>query len=219
MAGDHRAPGRRRLRYDKAAALLVATGVTGFALVSGIGEVSTGDGGGDVSVASSSRARSATDVDVTPTTKPVDQKAAGTAAETADETALPGRSGSGRRVVFDIDAQRVWLVDKSNQVRRTYLVSGSVTDNLKPGHYAVYSRSRNAVGIDDSGTMEYFVRFTRGENAAIGFHDIPINDGQKVQSVAQLGTPRSHGCIRQNLPDAIKMWDFADLGTKVDVVA
>ena len=46
--------------------------------------------------------------------------------------------------------------------------------------------------------MQYFVRFTEGDNgAAIGFHDIPVDDGALVQSVAQLGTPLSHGCIRQ----------------------
>ena len=61
--------------------------------------------------------------------------------------------------------------------------------------------------------------FTRGQNAAIGFHDIPVNRGHKVQTVAQLGTPTSHGCIRQRPADAKVMWGFADLGTKVDVVA
>ena len=103
---------------------------------------------------------------------------------------------------------------------RTYLVSGSVYDNLDPGTSAVYSRSRGAVGIDDSGTMKYFVRFTTGdEGAAIGFHDIPIDDGQLVQTVAELGTPQSHGCIRQATPDAIALWDFAPIGTTVVVTA
>ena len=99
-----------------------------------------------------------------------------------------------------------------------YLVSGSVTDNLKPGTYAVYSRSRNAVGIDDSGTMEYFVRFTHGtRGAAIGFHTIPVDEGRPVQTVAELGTPRSHGCIRQAREQAIALWEFAPIGTKVVV--
>ncbi|MEI2820435.1 MAG: L,D-transpeptidase [Marmoricola sp.] len=120
---------------------------------------------------------------------------------------------------FSISEQRVWLVDSSETVARSYLVSGSVTDNLQPGSYSVYSRSRNAVGIDDSGTMEYFVRFTRGENAAIGFHSIPVLDGSPVQTVAQLGTPLSHGCIRQKLDDAIQLWDFAPIGTRVVVTA
>jgi hypothetical protein len=133
---------------------------------------------------------------------------------------VPEDSGDGRRIVFDQSDQRVWLVDDDNEVARTYLVSGSLYDNLDPGSYEVYSRSEQAIGIDDSGTMQYFVRFTEGDNgAAIGFHDIPVDDGQPLQTIGQLGTPQSHGCIRQELEDAIALWDFAPIGTEVDVTA
>jgi len=83
----------------------------------------------------------------------------------------------------------------------------------------VYSRSRWAVGISDSGVMQYFVRFAHGPNAAIGFHSIPTKNGTPLQTIAQLGTPQSHGCIRQKLADAVRMWDFAGVGTDVVVVA
>ncbi|WP_457208650.1 L,D-transpeptidase [Nocardioides sp. P5_C9_2] len=135
-----------------------------------------------------------------------------------DPLAVPADSGTGRRVVFSEEAQRVWLLGADDGVRRTYLVSGSVTDNLQPGSYEVWSRSRWAVGIDDSGVMEYFVRFAHGQHAAIGFHSIPTRLGEPLQTRAQLGTPQSHGCIRQALPDAVAMWRFASSGTTVVVV-
>lgn len=134
------------------------------------------------------------------------------------DTSLPLRSGTGKRVVFSEGRQRVWLVGAGDEVKRTYPVSGSVSDNLDRGTYEVYSRSEQAWGIDDSGSMKYFVRFAHGENAAIGFHDIPIDDGRLVQSVSELGMPRSHGCIRQRRTDAIALWKFAPLGTTVVVV-
>ena len=117
--------------------------------------------------------------------------------------------------------QRVWLVDDRRAASSaTYLVSGSLYDNLDPGTYAVYSRSEQAWGFDGSGTMKYFVRFTEGDNgAAIGFHDIPIDNGALVQTVDQLGTPQSHGCIRQEREDAIALWEFAPIGTEVVVTA
>jgi hypothetical protein len=135
-----------------------------------------------------------------------------------DPLAVPADSGTGRRVVFSEEAQRVWLLGADEGVRRTYLVSGSLTDNLQPGTYEVWSRSRWAVGIDDSGVMEYFVRFAHGQHAAIGFHSIPTKLGEPLQTRAQLGTPQSHGCIRQALPDAVAMWRFASGGTTVVVV-
>lgn len=139
-------------------------------------------------------------------------------ADPAADTALPPDSGSGRRVVFSEGRQRVWLVADGSEVVRTYLVSGSVYDNLDPGTYAVYSRSEVAYGIDDSGTMRYFVRFATGNRgAAIGFHDIPEKDGEPIQTVDQLGTPLSHGCIRQDRDDAVALWEFAPVGTTVVV--
>jgi lipoprotein-anchoring transpeptidase ErfK/SrfK len=65
------------------------------------------------------------------------------------------------------------------------------------------------------------VRFTKGPGGDnIGFHEIPTNNntGNKVQSVDQLGTPLSGGCVRQSTPDAQYMWGFAGLGTKVVVL-
>ena len=149
---------------------------------------------------------------------PQDDAAAG---DTGDPNPpVPDDSGDGRRIVFDQSDQRVWLVDDDEDVERTYLVSGSLYDNLEPGSYSVYSRSEQAWGIDDSGTMKYFVRFTEGTNgAAIGFHDIPIDDGELVQTVDELGTPQSHGCVRQERDDAIALWEFAPIGTEVDVTA
>jgi lipoprotein-anchoring transpeptidase ErfK/SrfK len=142
----------------------------------------------------------------------------GDAARTTSTT-LPASSGSGKRVVFSTSAQRVWLVSSKKQVLATYLVSGSVTDNLRPGSFHVYSRSRWAVGVDDSGVMQYFVRFAHGPQAAIGFHSIPTKLGKPLQKLSQLGTPQSHGCIRQKLSDAERMWSFATTGTPVVVVA
>ncbi|HET7329019.1 MAG TPA: L,D-transpeptidase [Nocardioidaceae bacterium] len=136
------------------------------------------------------------------------------------EPDVPARSGQSRRVVFDISAQRVWLVRKDGTALRTYLVSGSKHDNLSPGHYEVYSRSRHATSYTYVETMEYMVRFTHGENAAIGFHDIPVGPrDEPVQTHAQLGQPLSAGCIRQRHRDAKALWNFAPVGTDVVVIA
>ncbi len=148
---------------------------------------------------------------------------AGTVASAGARTTappVPARSGKGRRVVFSMSEQRVWLVRGSERVARTYAVSGSKHDNLDPGTYEVFSRSRHATSYDFGSTMEYFVRFTRGENAPIGFHTIPVDDdGKPLQTRAELGTALSSGCVRQWRKDAIALWEFAPIGTTVVVVA
>jgi lipoprotein-anchoring transpeptidase ErfK/SrfK len=233
-------PGRRRAervrpRYGRLAVLGASVSVTGIAMLGGVGVLpSVAEGGGS---AGADLGRVAADTGGSPAAQPTrTSKPTATTAPAArkqqavapsDEAPtepkdppVPGDSGEGKRIVFDQSDQRVWLVDEDGTVERTYPVSGSRYDNLFPGTYSVYSRSEQAWGVDDSGTMKYFVRFTQGTNgAAIGFHDIPIANGQLVQTAAQLGTPQSHGCIRQLRSDAIALWDFAPVGTEVDVTA
>ena len=142
------------------------------------------------------------------------------ASKPASTPALPAGSGAGYRIVFDQSEQRVWLVGSDGKVDRSYLVSGSRFNNLHPGTFSVLSRSRYATSFDFSGKLEYFVHFATGFSAPIGFHAVPrYNNGALEQTKAQLGTPLSAGCVRQWLPDAIALWNFAPVGTKVVVTA
>jgi hypothetical protein len=215
-----------RPRYGRVAAASSSLAITLVTLLGGLG-VLTDAGSAAAADTGSGQVASLTALtipDASPDASPRTAPRPTVTSEEATSTALPADSGTGKRVVFDISDQRVWLVEadtdsSSEEVQRTYLVSGSLTDNLDPGTYEVYSSSRWAVGIEDSGVMQYFVRFTRGDNAAIGFHSIPTKDGRALQTAAQLGTPQSHGCIRQALRDALKLWTFAPVGTKVVVKA
>jgi hypothetical protein len=193
--------------------------ITLVAVLGGAGFLPTGRAPGSAATAELTHATPAADVSRASTRGAGSTRGDRATAKRPEAATLPANSGSGRRIVFAMGAQRVWLVSGADHVRRTYLVSGSLTDNLQPGTYSVYSKSENAVGVDDSGTMRYMVRFAHGPNAAIGFHDIPVLDGALVQTRAELGSPRSHGCIRQWRPDAKALWDFAPVGTEVDVVA
>lgn len=246
--GRHRArqqAGRRRAtpvrpRYGRITAVAAALAVTTVAVAGGLGllpgepEQPAAAGSAPTTPAAASATDVASDPasepaakdspkpdDLTALSGPVTGDLADASTEIAalsGSTELPARSGTGRRIVFSEGRQRVWLIDSEGEVARTYLVSGSIEDNLDPGTYEVYSRSRHAIGVDDSGTMEYFVRFTQGtQGAAIGFHTIPVDEGRPVQTRAQLGTPLSHGCIRQDRPNAIALWDFAPVGTTVVV--
>ncbi len=134
---------------------------------------------------------------------------------------LPANSGSGRRVVYSKSAQRVWVVNSAGQVIKKHLVSGRQTPlDPRPGTYSVWSRSRYTHSINNpSIRWGYMVRFAWGARGGnIGFHEIPYQYGRPVQTVAQLGQPLSGGCVRQSKPDAIWMWNWAQLGTKVVVL-
>ena len=68
--------------------------------------------------------------------------------------------------------------------------------------------------------MQYFVRFAHGTRAAIGFHDIPEPRRRTRCSRRPSSARRSRTAASgRRWPDAIALWDFAPIGTEVDVVA
>ena len=206
-----------RPRYGRIVLLVSALVVTLTSVLGGVGIIPTGE---SPAVAADDKPRAAAPSESAAPEATNPALGARSVELNAAAKMLPHDSGEGRRVVFSQGGQRVWLVGENGAVKRTYLVSGSLYDNLDQGTHTVYSRSENATGILDSGSMKWFVRFAYGDTgAAIGFHDIPVLDGHKVQSPGQLGTPTSHGCIRQRTQDAKAMWDFAEEGTTVVVVA
>jgi lipoprotein-anchoring transpeptidase ErfK/SrfK len=131
----------------------------------------------------------------------------------------PEDSGEGRRVVYAVRAQRVWLVEADGTVFDTYLVSGR-RNTPRPGTYKVFSKSRNARATHGGITMKYMVRFTRASSGVpIGFHDLPrYSNGRPMQTPKQLGTYQSGGCVRQTRAHAIQLFEWAPIGTKVVVL-
>lgn len=136
----------------------------------------------------------------------------------------PANSGVGRRVVYSNSEMRVWAVEEDGTVVKTHRVSGKY-GLPSPGEYSVWSRSLYTYSANNPNIRwQYMVRFAwtpRGGN--IGFHEIPRDCGRPgcplMQTDEQLGQSLSGGCVRQSKADAIWMWNWAQIGTKVVVLA
>ena len=136
------------------------------------------------------------------------------------QPAVPDDSGDGQRVVFNQSEQRVWLVDDDEERRADLPRLGQPLRQPRPRHLRGLLAVRGGLGLRRLREDEVLRPLHRGRHrVAIGFHDIPIDNGALVQTVAQLGTPQSHGCVRQDREDAIALWEFAPIGTEVAVTA
>jgi lipoprotein-anchoring transpeptidase ErfK/SrfK len=133
---------------------------------------------------------------------------------------LPADSGSGRRIVYANELQWVWIVDEDGGVLRSLPVSGrKYVPN--PGSYKVFGQDERTQNMFfPEIKMDYMTRFAISPNGKnyIGFHAIPFKYGNPMQTEDQLGTFQSGGCIRMTRDDAIFIFNWADLGTKVVVL-
>ena len=129
----------------------------------------------------------------------------------------PANSGTGRRIVYSVNQQRVWTVESNNTVSHFWKVSGRL-GSPPVGTYTIQSRS--PMSSAGSLRLPYMQRFYKARSGKwIGFHGIPLRpNGTPIQTDAQLGTPLSHGCVRMNQTDVKTLWDWAPLGTTVVVL-
>ena len=132
---------------------------------------------------------------------------------------VPANSGAGRRIVYANRQQRVWVINAENEVIRSFLVSGMLGQPGK-GTFAVFSKSPASYSPEFAGvTFRYMTRFAIGRNGGnIGFHEIPTRNGKIMQTVDELGTFKGSGCLRSSTQDALFIYKWATLGTKVVVV-
>jgi lipoprotein-anchoring transpeptidase ErfK/SrfK len=132
---------------------------------------------------------------------------------------VPVRSGTGRRIVYANRQQRVWVINENNEVVRTFLVSGMLGQPGK-GTFRVFSKSPTSFSPEFAGvTFRYMTRFAIGRNGGnIGFHEIPIRNKRPMQTVDELGAFKGSGCLRSSTQDAIFIYQWAKIGTKVVVV-
>ena len=132
---------------------------------------------------------------------------------------VPIKSGTGRRIVYANRQQRVWVINADNEVIRTFPVSGMLG---QPGNgtFSVFSKSPTSYSPEFAGvTFRFMTRFAIGRNGGnIGFHEIPIRNSKPMQTVDELGAFKGSGCLRSSTKDALFIYQWATLGTKVVVV-
>lgn len=137
-----------------------------------------------------------------------------------DAPPLPPNTGSGKRVVYSREGQRVWAVDDDGRIVRSWLVSGSQYENEVPGFHTIYSRSEVSTAWNGRAWLPLMIRWYETDIGHLGFHAIPLHreDNSPYQTEDELGTRLSGGCQRQAPLDAQFLWSFAPVGTTVVVV-
>ncbi|MBW5424852.1 hypothetical protein GKQ77_25345 [Streptomyces sp. BG9H] len=125
--------------------------------------------------------------------------------------ALPKESGAGKRVVYSLRQDRIWLVDGSGDERvKTYTVwPGSVDPSA--GEHKV-TGLRNATVGSDGVQVVRVVYFSGSGGTSAAFS--AARDGASPEPA----TRKKTGAIRLGSDASKSLWGFAKLGTSVVVV-
>ncbi|GAA2221679.1 hypothetical protein GCM10010232_02480 [Streptomyces amakusaensis] len=124
--------------------------------------------------------------------------------------AVPAESGQGKRVVYSLGQDRVWLVDHTEKALRTFTVwPGNVEPAL--GIHKVTTRTATATGTDGV-SVENVVFFSALGNVNIAFS--AAIDGSSPKPIPGKQT----GAIRVGTEDGQKIWDFTVKGSDIVVV-
>jgi len=164
----------------------------------------------------------------TTTTLPVETTTTTVVWNHANPRPLPEKTGKGKRIVFHNSLNWVWIVNENEEVVQSVPVSGR-EGVPKPGKYRVMSKSEVSQSIFfPEIKMKWSVRFAISPNGknTISFHSIPTCAWEgghcspvgPMQTVEQLGTFQSGGCVRMLDVDAEFLYNFVEVGTRVLVL-
>lgn len=129
--------------------------------------------------------------------------------------ALPADSGSGKRIVYSLGKNRIWLVNSDGSVKGTaQTVAGTVRPTV--GSYKVTSHESTGQGGDGT-SVQYVVIFGHAPNGtSLGFDAVYGLSGMPPAPTGKTGG------IRMAQDDALAVWEFTgsdSSGTPVIVVA
>ena len=127
---------------------------------------------------------------------------------------IPANSGEGKRVVYSLSQNRVWLVDDAERSLREYTVAPAPYRPV-PDTYRVTIKVEDSRPGSDGLQITHSVRFGFVEGIPLGFAatTTPL---EKIKP-GDPTTVKSAG-IRERPGDGLALWNFAPVGTPVIVV-
>lgn len=136
-------------------------------------------------------------------------------------TAPMTAAGTGKKIVVSLSKQQITLYEKGRVVSVRKISSGKWSMPTPTGEFTVKNKIPIAYSKAYGLYMENWMAFS--PDGRYGLHSLPywrLNGGGRLyEGAAHIGTPVSHGCVRQTLADSKTLFDWATVGTPVSIKA
>lgn len=135
----------------------------------------------------------------------------------AQQVSQPAPSyGGSKRILVDISEQHMYVYDGDTLVY-SFVASTGMNNATRVGTFAVQSKIPNAWGSTWSIWMPYWLGIYYAGGLENGIHALPILPNGATLWEGFLGRPISYGCVVLGTYDAQQLYDWAEMGTPVEI--
>ena len=132
--------------------------------------------------------------------------------------AAPAAPGGSKRILVDLSAQRMYVYQNGQLVWNWVVSTGLPGRDTAVGHYKVLNKIPNAYASTWNLQMPYWLGIYWAGSLQNGIHALPIQaNGQRLWE-GYLGQRVSYGCVILSTQNAATLYNWASVGTPVDIV-
>lgn len=138
-------------------------------------------------------------------------------AQQIESSPPPAPSASGSKyILVDISEQHMYVYENGALIF-SFVASTGINNATRVGSFAVQSKIPRAYGATWNIWMPNWLGIYWAGGLENGIHALPILPSGATLWEGYLGTPVSYGCVVLGTNDSILLYDWAELGTTVEI--
>lgn len=127
----------------------------------------------------------------------------------------PSYNGS-KYILVDISEQHMYVYE-ADELIYSFIASTGMENSTRVGTFSVLNKIPNAYGATWNIWMPNWLGIYWSGSLQNGIHALPILSNGATLWAGFLGTPISYGCVVLDTYDAQVLYDWADIGTPVEI--
>jgi lipoprotein-anchoring transpeptidase ErfK/SrfK len=138
-----------------------------------------------------------------------------TAPQESENAPVPSYSGS-KYILVDISDQHMYVYD-GDALIYSFVISTGIGNSTRVGSFAVQSKIPSAYGSTWNIWMPNWLGIYWSHGLENGIHALPILPGGGILWEGYLGRPVSYGCVVLGTYESQLLYDWAEIGTPVEI--
>ncbi len=128
----------------------------------------------------------------------------------------PVDTSSGKYILVSISQQHLWAYDNGQEVY-SFVASTGIHNGTRTGTFSVLDKIPSAYGATWNIWMPSWMGIYYAGTLENGIHALPILPNGATLWEGFLGTPISYGCVVLGTYEAQELYNWADVGTPVEI--